>query len=112
MTDPGLLPILERLGGIDPTPFFVLSLIPYLAFLWWARKVREFPPLALRGFEFTLVFVAVTIAAAIFAEQRYGRLLADVDTLHGAAELDDERRAAMVSNLLVVLGFLQNRPPR
>ena len=61
------LQLLQRLGSIDPTPLFVLSLLPYLAFLWWGGRVRAFPRLALRGFQFTLVFVAVTIAAAIVA---------------------------------------------
>jgi hypothetical protein len=92
--------LLQRLGGIDPTPLFVLSLLPYLAFLWWASKVKAFPRLALRGFQFTLVFVAVTIAAAIVALQLYGRQLADVDPLHGGAEA-----LLTLSNLLVVLGF-------
>jgi len=92
--------LLGRLAGIDPTPLFVLSLLPYLAFLWWASRVRGFPRLALRGFQFTLVFVAVTIAAAIVALRVYGRQLADVDPLHGGAEA-----LLTVSNLLVVLGF-------
>lgn len=94
------LQLLQRLGGIDPTPLFVLSLLPYLAFLWWAARVRAFPRLALRGFQFTLVFVAVTIAAAIVALKLYGRQLADVDPLHGGAEA-----LLTLSNLLVVLGF-------
>ena len=94
------LELLQRLGGIDPTPFFVLSLLPYLAFLWWASRVRAFPRLALRGFQFTLVFVAVTIAAAVAALRLYGRQLADVDPLHGGAEA-----LLTLSNLLVVLGF-------
>ncbi len=98
--NPVSLQLLQRLGGIDPTPFFVLSLLPYLAFLWWAAKVRAFPRLALRGFQFTLVFVAVTIAAAIVALRLYGRQLADVDPLHGGAEA-----LLTLSNLLVVLGF-------
>jgi hypothetical protein len=94
----------ERLGAIDPAPFFVLSLLPYLGFLWWAAKVRAFPPLALRGFQLTLLFVAVTIAAAVVAQLRYGLLLADVDPLHGGAEA-----FLTLSNLLVLLGF-QLRP--
>jgi hypothetical protein len=103
------LQLLQRLGGIDPTPFFVLSLLPYLAFLWWAAKVRAFPRLALRGFQFTLVFVAVTIATAIVALRFYGHQLADVDPLHGGAE-----SLLTLSNLLVVLGFSlasDRRPP-
>ena len=101
------------LAGIDPTPLFVLSLIPYLAFLWWAGRIEGFPKLALRGFQFTLVFVAVTIAAAIVAQLRYGELLANVDPLHGGAE-----SLLTISNLLVVLGFsgigavITAQPPR
>jgi len=94
------LQLLQRLGSIDPTPLFVLSLLPYLAFLWWGGRVRAFPRLALRGFQFTLVFVAVTIAAAIVALRLYGSQLADVDPLHGGAEA-----LLTLSNLLVVLGF-------
>ncbi len=91
---------LSWLAGIDPTPLFVLSLLPYLAFLWWASRIEGFPKLALRGFQFTLVFVAVTIGAAVIAQLRYGALLANVDPLHGGAE-----SLLTVSNLLVVLGF-------
>jgi hypothetical protein len=94
--------LLQSLGSIDPTPLFVLSLLPYLAFLWWASRLKAFPRLALRGFQFTLVFVAVTIAAAIVALRDYGRQLADVDPLHGGAEA-----LLTLSNLLVVLGFSQ-----
>jgi hypothetical protein len=94
--------LLQLLAGVDPAPLFVLSLIPYLAFLYWAGKVKGFPRLALRGFQLTLLFVAVTIAAAVLAELRFGRQLADVDLLHGGAEA-----FLTLSNLLVALGFLQ-----
>lgn len=91
---------LHWLAGIDPAPLFALSLLPYLAFLWWARRADGFPPLALRGFELTLVFVAVTIAAALIAQQQFGRQLADVDPLHGGAE-----SFLTLANLLVAAGF-------
>jgi hypothetical protein len=94
--------LLRLLAGVDPAPLFVLSLIPYLAFLYWGGKVKGFPRLALRGFQLTLLFVAVTIAAAVLAELRFGRQLADVDLLHGGAEA-----FLTLSNLLVALGFLQ-----
>jgi hypothetical protein len=90
----------QRLGGVDPAPLFVLSLLPYLAFLWWAGKVLAFPRLALQGFRITLLFVAVTIAAAVVAKVGFGRQLADVDPLHGGAEA-----FLTLSNLLVLLGF-------
>ena len=103
---PGGGALLEALAGLDPSPWFVLSLVPYLAFLTWASRVEGFPRLALRGFQLTLVFVAVTIAAAIAAEVFYGRQLADVDPLHGGAEA-----LLTLSNLLVVLGFLPRQRP-
>jgi hypothetical protein len=105
MTSPwsGLLHLLE---GIDPAPLFVLSLVPYLAFLWWARQVGAFPPLALRGFQLTLLFVAVTIGAAVTAQVHFGRQLADVDPLHGGAEA-----FLTLSNVLVMLGFLRRDAP-
>lgn len=92
--------LLEPLAAIDPAPLFVLSLLPYLAFLRWAGQSGRLPPLALRGFQFTLVFVAVTIAASVVAKQRFGLQLADVDPLHGGAEA-----FLTVANLLVLLGF-------
>ena len=91
---------LAVLAQIDPAPLFALSLLPYLAFLWWARQIAGFPALALRGFVMTLVFVAVTIAAAVIAQQQYGRQLADVDPLHGGAEA-----FLTLANLLVAVGF-------
>ena len=91
---------LQALGGIDPAPFFGLSLLPYLAFLWWSWKSGRMPRLALCGFALTLFFVAVTIAAALIAEGVYGKQLADVDPLHGGAEL-----CLTLSNVLVLLGF-------
>jgi hypothetical protein len=96
------LPLLERLGRIDPSPLFVLSLLPYLAFLWLAGQIRGFPRLALRGFQLTLVFVAVTIGASLLALQTTGRQLADVDLLHGGAEA-----FLTLANLLIALGFSQ-----
>jgi hypothetical protein len=91
---------LENLAGIDPTPLFVLSLLPYLVFLVLAKRVEGFPKLALQGFQLTLLFVAVTIVAAVAALQLTGRQLADVDPLHGTAEA-----FLTFSNLLIVLGF-------
>ena len=58
------------------------------------------PRLALIGFYMTLVFVAVTIPANIYAQTAYGESLADVDWLHGGAEF-----FLTLSNILVVLGF-------
>ena len=93
---------LLSLKEIDPSPFFVLSLIPYLAFLYWAQKSESIPQLALWGFRLTLLFVLMTIVFAIVASQFYGGELTDVDPLHGAAEA-----FLTLSDALIVLGFFQ-----
>ncbi|MFY7695785.1 MAG: DUF3593 domain-containing protein [Cyanobium sp.] len=98
---------LAGLAGLDPGPLFVLSLVPYLAFLYWASRIRGFPRLSLVGFQLTLLFVAVTIAASILAQQRYGTLLANVDGLHGGAEA-----FLTLSNLLVLMGFISRQGER
>jgi hypothetical protein len=79
---------------------FALSLFPYLGFLWFLTRSGQMPRLALVGFYGTLVFVAITIPAGIYAKVHYNDTLANVDWLHGAAEL-----FLTLANILVVLGF-------
>ncbi len=81
---------------------FALSLFPYLGFLWFISRSQQIPRLALYGFYGTLVFVAVTIPAGIYAKLHYGESLANVDWLHGGAEV-----FLTLSNILIVLGFWQ-----
>jgi heme A synthase len=81
---------------------FAISLVPYLGFLWFMTRSGKTPRLALVGFYVLLVFVVVTIPAGIYAQVHYGKQLADVDWLHGSAEL-----FLTLSNILVVLGFRQ-----
>ncbi|MEM9002852.1 MAG: DUF3593 domain-containing protein [Cyanobacteria bacterium P01_F01_bin.86] len=81
---------------------FALSLFPYLGFLYFLTRSRQTPRLALIGFYALLVFVAITIPAGIYAQKVYGSELANVDWLHGSAEL-----FLSLSNILVVLGFRQ-----
>ena len=52
----------------DPSPLFALSLFPYLIFLYYIGKRRLLPDLSRRGFQLTLVFVGITIAAALIAD--------------------------------------------
>lgn len=87
---------------ISKESLFALSLFPYLGFLWFLTRSGKAPRLALIGFYMTLVFVAVTIPAGIYAQVAYGKQLADVDLLHGGAEF-----FLTLSNILVVLGFRQ-----
>jgi len=87
---------------ISKETLFAASLFPYLGFLWFLTRSGETPRLALVGFYCTLVFVAVTIPAGIYAKVAYGAELANVDWLHGGAEF-----FLTLSNILVVLGFRQ-----
>jgi heme A synthase len=81
---------------------FAISLFPYLGFLWFMTRSEKTPRLALIGFYVLLIFVAVTIPAGIYAQVHYGKALANVDWLHGSAEV-----FLTLSNILVVLGFRQ-----
>jgi hypothetical protein len=85
---------------ISKETLFALSLFPYLGFLWFLTRSQQMPKLALYGFYGTLVFVAVTIPAGIYAKLQYGEQLANIDWLHGSAEL-----FLTLTNILIVLGF-------
>ncbi len=86
----------------DKQNLFAVSLFPYLGFLYFLTRSGQTPRLALIGFYVLLVFVVVTIPAGLYAQQAYGTELANVDWLHGSAEM-----FLAISNILVVLGFRQ-----
>ena len=79
---------------------FALSLFPYLGFLWLMTKKVQTPKIALIGFYLTLVFVAVTIPAGLYAQFTLHKSLANVDWLHGGAEV-----FLTLSNITIALGF-------
>ena len=79
---------------------FAVSLFPYLGFLWFMTKKIETPKIALIGFYLTLVFVAVTIPIGAYAQLVLHKSLADVDLLHGGAEL-----FLTISNVTIAIGF-------
>jgi hypothetical protein len=81
---------------------FALSLFPYLGFLWLMTKKISTPKIALIGFYLTLVFVAVTIPIGAYAQLTLHKSLADVDLLHGGAEL-----FLTLSNVTIAIGFSQ-----
>ncbi len=81
---------------------FAVSLFPYLGFLWLMTKKIPTPKIALIGFYLTLLFVAVTIPIGAYAQLILHKSLADVDLLHGGAEL-----FLTISNITIVIGFSQ-----
>lgn len=89
----------ELLAG----PLFGASLFPYLAFLWLlAREENGCPKGVTVGFATCLLFVFLTIPAAIASQLLYGVPLADCDWLHGSAE-----SLLTVTNLVTVVAFRQ-----
>ena len=93
-------------SDIDPQQLaanlFAFSIVPYAGFLFHLHRSRATPGLTLFGFYVLLVFVFGTIPAGIYAKVHYGKILADVDWLHGGAE-----SLLTLTNLFVVLGLRQ-----
>lgn len=89
----------ETLAG----PLFGASLFPYLAFLYFLNvEENECPKGVTVGFATCLLFVFLTIPAAIAAKLLYGASLADSDWLHGSAE-----SLLTITNLVTVVAFRQ-----
>jgi len=87
---------------MDPAPLFALSLLPYLLFLRWIQRSNSLPALAIWGFRLTLLFVLITIVAAVLAKSCCQAELVDVDSLHGGAEA-----FLTVGNAVLVIGLWQ-----
>lgn len=84
----------QNLAGI----FFQASLLPYLAFLYFLSfKANRIPDVGNFGFQFVLLFVVSTIPSGIISKATYGTSLANVDWLHGGAEL-----LLTVANIMIV----------
>lgn len=84
----------QNLAGI----FFQASLLPYLAFLYFLSfRANRINNIGNFGFQFILLFVVSTIPAGIVSKLTYGTSLANVDWLHGGAEL-----LLTVANVLIV----------
>lgn len=91
--------VAEQLAG----PLFGASLFPYIAFLYFLNvKENETPKGVTVGFATCLLFVFLTIPAAIASQQLYGVSLADCDWLHGSAE-----SLLTITNLVTILAFRQ-----
>jgi hypothetical protein len=87
----------EQLAG----PFFGASLFPYLGFLYFLDVPQNGTPRGVTvGFATCLLFVFLTIPAAIASKVWYDVSLADCDWLHGSAE-----SLLTMTNLVTVLAF-------
>lgn len=95
------------MGNFDPAPLFALSLFPYLVFLYKLGVKSWFNRLTRVGFQLTLLFVGITIVAAVVAQVYFKSELVAIDPLHGGAEA-----FLTLSNALIVAGLLRVDPPR
>ena len=93
--------------NVDPAPLFALSLVPYLLFLRWIQRSGALPELAIWGFRLTLLFVLITIVAAVLALRCCGAELVAVDGLHGGAEA-----FLTLANAVLVIGLLRDGDSR
>ena len=91
---------LESISRIDPSPFFIISLIPYLIFLRFAGKTKTIPKISFLGFKLTLLFVFMTIIFAVISQIYFHDELTNVDILHGLAE-----SFLTISDAFVLYGF-------
>ena len=91
----------------DPAPLFALSLLPYLLFLRWLQRSEALPEFAVWGFRLTLLFVLMTIIAAVFALRCCDAELVAVDGLHGGAEA-----FLTLANAVLVIGLLRSETDR
>ena len=93
---------IEKLGSIDNTLLFALSIIPYAIFLFYLYKIKSVNIFIKTGFTLTVLFVFITILVSIFTLNYYNKTLVEVDLLHGFAE-----SFLTISDFVILLGFIK-----
>ena len=96
------LKFIEKLGSIDNTFLFAVSIIPYAIFLFYLYKIKSVNNFVKTGFSLTVLFVLITILVSIFTLNYYNKNLYDVDFLHGLAE-----SFLTLSDFVILLGFIK-----
>ena len=96
------LKFLEKLGTIDNTALFALSIIPYAIFLFYLYKINSLNQIVKTGFSLTVIFVIITILISIFTLNYYNKTLVEVDFLHGLAE-----SFLTLSDFVILFGFVR-----
>ena len=93
---------IEKLGSIDNTALFALSIIPYAIFLFYLYKIKSVNNFVKTGFSLTVLFVLITILVSIITLNYYDKTLVEVDFLHGLAE-----SFLTLSDFVILLGFIK-----
>ena len=93
---------IEKLGSIDNTLLFAVSIIPYAIFLFYLYKIKSINNFVKTGFSLTILFVFVTILVSIITLNYYNKSLVEVDVLHGLAE-----SFLTLSDFVILFGFIR-----
>ena len=96
------LKFIEKLGSIDNTLLFAVSIIPYTIFLFYLYKIKSVNNFVKTGFSLTILFVLITILISIFTQNYYDKTLVEVDFLHGFAE-----SFLTLSDFVILFGFIK-----
>ena len=93
---------IEKLGSIDNTALFAMSIIPYAIFLFYLYQIKSVNNFVKTGFSLTVLFVLITILVSIFTLNYYDKTLVEVDYLHGLAE-----SFLTLSDFVILFGFIK-----
>ena len=93
---------IEKLGLIDNTLLFAVSIIPYAIFLFYLYKIKSLNKLVKTGYSLTVLFVFITILVSIFTLNYYNKILVEIDFLHGFAE-----SFLTLSDFVILFGFIK-----
>ena len=93
---------IEKLGLIDNTFLFAVSIIPYAIFLFYLYKIKSVNNLVKTGYSLTVLFVFITIIVSIYTLNYYNKTLVEVDFFHGLAE-----SFLTLSDFVILLGFIK-----
>ena len=96
------LKLIEKLGSIDNTFLFAVSIIPYAIFLFYLYKIKSVNKFIKTGFSLTVLFVLITIVVSIITLNYYDKTLVEVDFLHGFAEF-----FLTLSDFVILFGFIK-----
>ena len=97
-----LIKFIEKIGSIDNTLLFAVSIIPYAIFLFYLYKIKSVNQLVKTGYSLTVLFVFITIVVSIYSINYYDKTLVEVDFLHGFAE-----SFLTLSDFVILFGFIK-----
>ena len=96
------LKFIEKLGSIDNTALFAISIVPYAIFIYYLCKIKYVNKFVKAGFSLTVLFVLITILVSIFTLNYYGKTLVEIDFMHGLAE-----SFLTLSDFVILFGFIK-----